>query len=254
MIKSLYTAASGVYAQQLNVDIIANNLANINTNGYKQVNATFADLLYQFSPYAPSSNEPIIVGSGSRLASTQRDFAQGTLVDTGRYLDIAIEGRGYLQVQNTDGTISYTRDGSLTIADDGRLMTSNGYILYPQITVPQGTQRLDIQRNGVVRAELANGNSQIIGRINLANFNNINGLESLGNNLFAATTVSGAAQVGNPETGGRGSLQQGYVERSNVDIAQQMTNLIIGQRAYELSSRAIKTADEMMAIANDIRR
>jgi flagellar basal-body rod protein FlgG len=234
------------------MDVISNNIANINTPGYKERETTFADLLYQLTNPPSFSQAPLALGSGTRLASTSRNFSQGSLQSTGRSLDIAIEGQGYLQVINGNAT-AYTRAGSLSLGPNGELMTASGFVLSPRINVPQGTDEIKIGQDGTVFA-VQNGNLNRIGQIQLANFANPNGLETAGDNLFIETAQSGQANTAVPGIAGFGRINQGYLESSNVDLARQMTNMIIGQRAYELSSRAIKVADEMLSIANNIRR
>lgn len=254
MVQSLWTAASGMNAFQLNVDVIANNLANINTIGYKQVGTSFSELIYQANIDSPLSVNAINLGNGIRLAATMRQFGQGTLEKTGRELDIAIQGDGFIPLRRPDGSIVYTRDGSLRIDGNGYLVSANGYMLLPNIAVPQNAKSIEILKNGYAQALMPDGSIRQLGRIYLTTFTNSSGLEAIGDNLFAVSANSGTVSVQAPGTGNTGTVHQGFVERSNVDIAQQMVDLVVGQRAYELSSRLIRTADEMMDLANNIRR
>lgn len=255
MIRSLWSSASGMHAYQAGIDVISNNMSNINTVGYKQVDVTFADLIYQPSASTPNySGNPINLGSGTRLAATTRQFTQGVFEQTSRDLDIAIQGNGFIPFRRPDGQVVYTRDGSLKVDANGYLTSSNGYLLEPNIAVPQNAKNVQIQRNGIVNAVMPDNTTQQIGRIYLANFANPTGLENVGDNFFAASENSGAVAVQAAGANGAGSVNQGFLERSNVDMAQQMVNLITGQRAYELSSRAIKVADDMLDLANRLKR
>lgn len=255
MIRSLWSAASGMHAYQKGVDVISNNLANINTVGFKQVDVTFADLLYQPSADMPNySGNQINVGSGTRLAATTRQFTQGVLEQTMRELDVAIQGKGFLPFRRPDGQIVYTRDGSLKVDADRRLTSSNGYLFEPNITVPQNAQKVQVLKNGEVQALMPGNTVQQIGRIYLTDFANPGGLESVGDNFYIAGENSGEVTVQAAGQNGAGVINQGFIEKSNVDMAQQMVNLITGQRAYELSSRAIRVADDMLDLANRLRR
>lgn len=255
MIRSLWAAASGMNAYQASVDVVANNLANVNTVGYKQVEASFADLLYQLSADAPVLTGGMIsVGSGVRLAAATRQFTQGMLDQTGRELDIAIQGNGFIPLTRPDGSIVYTRDGSLMVDGNGYLISASGYLVGPNIAIPQNAKSVRIMQDGYIQVTMPDNSTQQAGRLYLANFANPAGLKAIGDNLFLPTANSGAVTVQAPGAGGTGTVHQGFIERSNVDIAQQMVNLITGQRAYELSSRVIRTADEMLDMANNIRR
>lgn len=255
MIRSLWSAASGMHAYQSGIDVISNNMANINTVGYKQVDVTFSDLIYQQSASTPNySGNPINLGSGTRMAATTRQFTQGVLEQTSRELDVAIQGNGFMPFRRPDGQVVYARDGALKIDANGYLTSSNGYLLEPNIAVPQNAKNVQIQKNGIVQALMPDNTTRQIGRIYLANFANPAGLENIGDNFFAASENSGAVTVQAAGENGAGYTNQGFLERSNVDMAQQMVNLITGQRAYELSSRAIRVADDMMDLANRLRR
>jgi flagellar basal-body rod protein FlgG len=249
-------------AQQLNIDVIANNLANVNTNGFKSSRTDFQDVLYQTermpgSVSAKSSQVPtgIQVGLGVRPGAVYKQFSQGTFQATGNPLDVAIEGSGFLQVTLPDGTTAYTRDGSLQVDTQGRLVTSDGYLISPQITIPANSTGVQIGNDGTVAVSLPGQTQpQTLGQIQLANFVNPAGLSSSGRNLLKATAASGDVQAGAPGQNGLGSLQAGYVEQSNVDVVQEMVNMIVAMRSYESNSKAIQTADEMLQTANQVRR
>jgi len=257
MLRSLTTAATGMIAQQINIDTISNNLANVNTNGFKKVRAEFQDLLSQTlkSPGAQVSqgtNQPvgIQIGLGTRTSATQRIFSEGVLKSTGDKLDIAIEGDGFIQVQMDDGTIAYTRDGSLKVDASGQLTTTDGYVIQPQITIPPNTAEITITPDGKVSVKAANSNTQTeIGTIQLAKFANPSGLLSAGKNLYIETAASGDAVQGNPGQEGFGTIQQGFLEGSNVQVVEELINLIQAERAFEANSKLIKSADEMLRTA-----
>lgn len=262
MIRSLYTAATGMEAQQLNIDVIANNLANVNTTGFKRSRVDFQDLLYQTIRTAGAAQAQgvqiptgIQVGLGTRVASVQKLFTQGDFQMTGNKLDVLIEGNGFFQVMLPSGNLAYTRDGSFKIDGQGRLVTSDGYPVQPEITIPAGAKEISIGEDGTVSATLAGQSTpQELGQIQLVGFTNPAGLESLGRNLFAQTEASGEPVPGTPGQDGLGTLAQGYVEMSNVKVVEEMVNMIIAQRAYEVNSKSIQAADEMLNIANNIRR
>jgi len=262
MIRSLYTAATGMEAQQLNIDVIANNLANVNTTGFKRSRVDFQDLLYQTIRTAGAAQAQgvqiptgIQVGLGTRVASVQKLFTQGDFQMTGNKLDVLIEGNGFFQVMLPSGNLAYTRDGSFKIDGQGRLVTSDGYPVQPEITIPAGAKEISIGEDGTVSATLAGQSApQELGQIQLVGFTNPAGLESLGRNLFAQTEASGEPVPGTPGQDGLGTLAQGYVEMSNVKVVEEMVNMIIAQRAYEVNSKSIQAADEMLNIANNIRR
>jgi len=262
MIRSLWTSASGLLAQQLNTDIIANNLANVDTAGFKKAGAAFKDLDYQeanpggltLPGLSPISSE-LWVGTGTSLAATQKNFSQGELLLTSQPLDLAVEGSGFFRVLLEDGGYGYTRDGALGIdSQGGQLQTVSGYHLYPPITIPSGATSISIASDGKVTAFVpGESEPQELGQIKLYRFVNSSGLSAEGENLYIETVASGGVTEGTPGSGGFGHLVQGYLERSNVDLVEEMTKLITAQRAYELNSRAIRNSDEMLTIANGIR-
>lgn len=260
MTDSLRTSASGMIAQQKRVDVIANNLANVNTTGFKRSRTNFEDLLYETvqGPRASAGEGtigPMQVGHGVRLATISRIHAQGGAEMTGRPLDLAIEGEGFFQVEMTDGTLAYTRDGSFTLSDSGQLVTSSGHALVPDIVLPPDATAVTISETGAVTATNGSDGSTIeIGRIELARFPNPTGLVAIGGNLFTESLASGFAAVGFPREDGFGRIVQGALESSNVEIVQEMTDMIAAQRAYEINSRAIRTAETMMQSINDLIR
>ena len=257
---ALRAAATGMMAQQTRTEVIANNLANVNTPGFKRSRAHFEDLLYQTVQGQQIVGDPdaqtapaIQVGRGTRLAGVQRMHEQGPLEQTNRNLDVAIEGEGFFQIQMPNGENAYSRDGSLQISDQGMLVTSGGYAVQPPIRVPQDASDLVIANTGVVSVRRGQDIQPTeIGRIELARFANPSGLLSMGQNLLAPTASSGQPVVGFPGDEGMGRLQQGSLEGSNVEIVQEMVEMITAMRAYEINSKAIKTADEMGQMANNI--
>ena len=262
MIRALYTAASGMNAQQLNMDNVAHNLANVNTAGFKKSRVEFEDLVYQemraagtqasTSTEAPTGLE---VGLGARPVATARDFSTGNLKSTGGPLDIAIAGAGFFQVSMPNGTTAFTRAGSFHVDAQGVICTAEGYPLEPAITVPATATSVTISKDGVVSATIAGQTAaQQLGTITLASFTNPGGLTPLGGTLFTPTTASGDPQTGPPSADGRGGLQQGFLEDSNVSVVEEMVNMIIGQRAYEANSRVIKAADDMLGQVNNLAR
>ncbi|MCB1050529.1 MAG: flagellar basal-body rod protein FlgG [Acidobacteria bacterium] len=261
MIKALWTSAAGMAVQQVNLDVISNNLANVNTAGFKKVRPEFQDLLYQTlnTPGAnttttTTSPNGIQVGLGAKLVSTNRTFTQGSLKNTGRLLDWAISGPGFFEVTLPDGTPGYTRDGSFTLDQNGNVVNSSGYPINPAITIPQGTVGLNIGKDGTVTVDLGDGVPQNVGQIQLSNFINPSGLKAIGDNLFQVTQASGDATVSAPNDIGYGSIEANFLEVSNVDIAEEMVNMIIGQRAYEAISRSIRTADQILQEINSLKR
>ena len=262
MIKAMRTAASGMYAQQLNVDTIANNLANVNTTGYKRSKVEFQDVLYQKlraagSESAAGANVPVglDVGYGVRPVATQRSFSEGNLQQTGNPLDISIEGNGFFQVILPNGRTAYTRDGALKLSADGQIVTTDGFFLQPNITIPGESEFINISADGIVSVRVAGDSEpQEIGQLELAKFVNPSGMEAIGHNLFLETGASGAPILGSPTLEGFGRINQGYLEMSNVEIVEEMVNMIVAQRAYEINSKAIKTAEEMTEIANNLKR
>ena len=254
MIRSLWTASTGLNAQQVQIDVIANNLANVSTNGFKQGRGIFADLLYQTlrQPGAQSSQTTQIpdglqIGLGVIPVSTGRIFTQGSLQQTGNTLDLAIDGAGFFQVLLPDGTTAYTRDGSFQKDNQGQIVTTNGYPLQPAITVPQNALTLTIGQDGVVSITQPGSQATVqIGTIQVATFINNGGLQSIGENLFLETASSGTPTPNTPGTNGSGTVLQNFVEASNVNVAQELVMMIQTQRAYELNSKVVSTSDQML--------
>jgi flagellar basal-body rod protein FlgG len=249
-------------AQQTNLDVVSHNLANVNTSGFKKLRADFQDLMYQIdrepgAPVEPASMIPtgIQVGLGSRVAGTSRIMGQGNMQVTGNPTDVAIEGDGFFQVTMPDGTVAYTRDGSWRIDGNGQIVTADGYLLEPAVTVPNNAKEIIISPTGQVSVLLpGDPNPQEIGQIQLARFVNPGGLKALGKNLFIETPASGAPIVGNPGEEGLGNTIQRTLEMANVQVVEEMVNMIVAQRAYEANSKTISTADELLRIANNLRR
>jgi flagellar basal-body rod protein FlgG len=258
MLDSLYIAATGMQAQQLNVDTISNNLANISTNGFKRARVSFEDLVYRQLPQAASRQVEGSVprlGTGVSIGSAAQLFGAGDLKKTDLPLDLAIRGSGFFEVSLPDGPSAYTRAGSLRLDPDGRLSTAQGYLLTPEIRIPPDASNIVVDAAGVVRVTLPDEAQPIeIGQIELANFVNAGGLRPLGNNLYAPTEASGDAQTGRPGEQGLGNVAQGFVEGSNVKLVEEFVNLVVAQRAYEASAKAIQASDEMLAIVNGLRR
>ena len=262
MSRALYTAATGMIAQQMNVDNIASNLANVNTTGYKKSKLEFQDLLYQQlrlagATQAEGAQVPVElqIGYGTRPVATQRIFSQGTVISTNNPLDVSIDGEGFLQVSLPDGTTAYTRDGALKKSSDGTIVTSDGYTLLPEVTIPQDATAINISSNGEVSVKIPGATElQQLGQLELARFVNPAGLKSMGRNLFLETEASGLANPGQPDADGYGKLSQGFLELSNVEVVDEMVNMIVAQRAYEINSRAIQTSEEMLANANSLKR
>ncbi len=262
MIRALYTAATGMMAQQLQIDTTSNNIANVNTIGYKKQRAEFADLMYQTTEYpgtatslTTSSPTGIEIGLGVRPSAITKEFTQGNFKKTGNNLDMAITGNGFFQVELPDGTTAYTRNGAFKLDANGDIVNSDGYKLIPQIVVPADTTSISIGTDGTVSV-LQAGQTQMsqIGQIQLANFINPAGLHSLGSNNYLNTSASGDAIVGTPGLNGIGEIREGFVELSNVQLVEEMTDLITGQRAYEANSKAITTADQMLQTVNNLKR
>ena len=258
---ALRAAASGMMAQQTRSEVIANNLANVNTTGFKRSRAQFEDLLYQTVQgtavigASESQTTPAIqVGRGTRLTAVTRLHSQGTLEETDRPLDVAIQGDGFFQVQTGNGQLAYTRDGSFQISDQGVLVTSEGYTVQPSIRIPSDATTVTVSRTGVVTATRGNDTSkpQELGRLELARFVNPAGLQTDGQNLYSPTPASGDAQAGFPGDDGIGSLVQGSLEGSNVEIVQEMVDMITAMRAYEINSKAIKNSEDMSEIADNL--
>jgi len=254
MMRSLWVSKSGMEAQQTQLDHISQNLTNSGTNGYKQSHAVFEDLMYQnLRQSGANSSEQtqlptgLQVGLGVRAVATSRQFTQGTLTQTSNNLDLAIQGKGFFQVTMPDGTTAYTRDGSFQMDAQGQLVTNNGYLVQPGITVPATATNVTIGNDGTVTATIPGQvQPQNLGQIQLASFVNPAGLDPKGQNLFAETTASGAPQTGAPTLQGMGTLSQGFVESSNVNVVQELVTMIQTQRAYELNSKAIQTSDQML--------
>jgi len=259
MLRALYSSAAGMESQQMNLDVISNNLANVNTTGFKKSKIEFQELLYQ-TTRAPGADQGsgntvptgIQVGQGSRPVATARIFTNGDLTQTGEPLDVAVQGDGFFQVQQTDGSIAYTRDGAFKTAADGRIVTSDGLPVQGGFQpVPTGAQ-VTIGSNGNVTYTTSSGSTTF--QVQLARFSNEGGLESLGSNLYKETSASGTPQLGTPGQNGFGTLNQGYLELSNVKVVEEMVNLIQAQRAYEVNSKAVQAADEMMQQSNNLKR
>jgi len=257
MIRALYSAATGMEAQQLNIDVIANNLANVSTTGFKKSRADFQDLLYQTlkepgSAATGNTQVPtgIQVGLGVKPAAVQRIYLQGDFDQTSNPLDVAISGDGFFQVTLPDGNLAYTRSGSLKLDSTGTLVTSDGDPITPQITIPQGAESVSIGNDGTVSVTLPGQPvASQVGKIQTARFANPAGLRADGQNLFLETQTSGAPELGTPGQNGLGNLQQGFLESSNVSVVEELVAMISGQRAYEINSRAVSAADEMLRTA-----
>ena len=260
MLRALYSSAAGMQSQQTNLDVIANNLANVSTTGFKKNKAEFQDLLYSTARAAGSdagggNTVPtgVQIGHGSRLVSTSKIFTTGELTNTGAQLDVAIKGDGFFEVQLPDGSRAYTRDGAFKTMSDGRIATSDGLVLQGGFQpIPAGTTNISIASSGEVTTTGANGSQSF--RVQLVRFANPSGLESMGRNLYRETLASGTAEAGNPGETGFGDLQQGFLEMSNVKVVEEMVNLIVAQRAYEVNSKAVQAADEMMQLSNNLLR
>jgi len=260
--QALRTAATGMAAQQMNVEVISNNIANMNTVGFKKQRAEFQDLLYQTLERAGAQSSGqgnivptgVQVGGGVKAGSVYRITEQGTLTATGNKLDVAISGRGYFQVLMPAGETAYSRAGNFSTNDQGQLVTEDGYLLQPAITIPGDATDISISKSGQVQAIRAGQTSpEIIGNLELATFVNEGGLDAIGDNLLLQTAASGAPTTGTPGIGGIGTLSQGYTEASNVDAVTEITALIVAQRAYEMNSKVITSADEMLRTASNIR-
>lgn len=254
MIRSLWIAKTGLEAQQTQLDVISNNLANVGTNGFKRSRAVFQDLLYQtlIQPGAQSSQQSQIpaglqLGTGVRPVATERLFTQGNLQQTGNPLDVAVNGNGFFSVLMPDGSTAYTRDGSFSINSQGQLVTASGYTVQPAITIPPNAISTTIGSDGTVSVTQQGSATPVqIGTLQLTSFMNPAGLQGLGNNLYAETAASGTPSPNQPGTNGLGTISQGFVETSNVNVVEEMVNMIQAQRAYEINSKAVSTSDQML--------
>lgn len=262
MIRSLFTAATGMEAQKLNIDVIANNLANVNTVGFKRSRADFQDLIYQSitSAGAISAGGSVIptgiqVGLGVKPVAVQKLFDQGDFALTNNKLDLVIEGDGFFQITTPDGTIAYTRSGAFKLDSSGNIVNSDGYLMEPAMTIPANSTDITVASDGRITVTQAGSTTPTeVGQIQIARFVNPGGLKALGKNLFMNTASSGDATAGSPGTDGAGTIAQGYTEMSNVNVAQEMVNMIVSQRAYEMNSKAVQASDEMLKTANELRR
>jgi len=262
MIRSLFTAATGMEAQKLNMDVIANNLANVNTVGFKKSRADFQDLIYQTikapgTTSAEGSQVPsgIQVGLGVKPVAVQKIFQQGDFVATGNPLDFVIEGDGFFNILTPDGTVAYSRGGAFKLDSEGRIVTSDGYPIEPAITIPNNTLTTTVGSDGKVTVLQAGSTTPTeIGQIQVSRFINPGGLQAMGKNLFLPSGSSGEATTGNPGTEGRGSINQGFIEMSNVNVVEEMVNMIVSQRAYEITSKTVQASDEMLQTTNNMKR
>jgi len=255
MMNSLWIAKTGMTAQQTQLDVISHNLANTSTTGFKRNNAVFEDLVYQnlrqVGAQADEQNQlptGLHVGLGVNVVATSRKFTQGSVQQTDNNLDVAIDGKGFLEITQPDGTTAYTRDGSFQVDSQGRMVTANGLPVAPGITVPPGTTSISIAQDGTVSA-IVSGNTapQQLGQLMMASFINPAGLEPVGQNLFKESAASGPPQEGQPGTNGLGIIKQGFLENSNVNVVEELINMIQTQRAYDLNSKAVQTSDQMLA-------
>jgi len=258
MNESMYIGATGMHAQQVNLDTIANNLANINTAGFKKNRVNFEDLMYRVG-----NNEPVAFkisgrnyrGVGTGVQRTGKVYSQGEIKNTENPLDVAIKGRGFFEVVRTDGSFAYTRNGSFRIGQNGMLTTADGYVLSPSISIPSDAKSVTIKPDGTVMVTLPNQSKSVeVGKIQLAYFNNNNGLIPKGSNLYIPSQASGSAYYGQPSKEGMGVLAQRFVETSNVKITEELINMIMAQRAYEINSKVVQTSDELLGMVNNMRR
>ena len=262
MIRSLYTASTGMNAQDTNVSVIANNLANVNTVGFKRSRPEFQDLLYQnlrlvgtLSPNGQQVPTGAQLGMGTKTAAIQKIFLQGDFSQTQNPLDIAIQGKGFFQITQPDGTTGFTRAGSFKLDTTGRMVTADGLAMQPAITIPNNALSISIGPQGSVAVTQPGSPAPtVLGNIQLASFQNPAGLQSIGFNLFTQSDASGQPQIGNPQAIDLGSTQQGFLELSNVSVVEEMVNLIAAQRAYEVNSKTVQAADEMLQISNNMKR
>jgi flagellar basal-body rod protein FlgG len=263
MIRALWTAAAGMNCQQVNVDVIANNLANVNTVGFKKSRPDFQDLLYQSLRSAGTASSigaeypvGLEVGLGARVVTTEKSFSQGDFRETGNPLDLVIEGDGFFQITMPNGATAYTRSGAFKVDSQGRLCTSEGWLLSPEVNIPPSAVEIAIGSDGTV--SILNGDTGVVedlgATVELARFSNPGGLKSIGHSMYLATPASGDAITGTGGSLGLGAISQGFLEMSNVSVVEEMVNLIAGQRAYEVSSKAIQASDEMLQMANNVKR
>lgn len=251
---AMHVAKTGLNAQQSRIQVISNNLANVNTTGFKRDRANFESLLYQVwrpagaqTSEATSLTSPSAIGTGVRMVNTEKLYTQGTLNATENALDVAIDGDGFFQILMPDGQIGYTRNGTFSRNQDGTLTTSSGYVLQPEIAIPEDASNITISGDGIVSVTIAGQvDAQEVGQITLARFGNPRGLEPIGETMVVETTASGAPVIGNPMEDGTGKLVQGYLEASNVNVVQELVDMIEAQRAYEVNSKSISASDEMM--------
>jgi flagellar basal-body rod protein FlgG len=262
MNRALRTAATGMYAQQLNVDTIAHNLANVNTTGFKKSRPEFQDLMYQNLKTTGVSQNPNVqvpselqVGTGAIPVSTNRSFSQGEVTPTQNSLDVAIQGEGFLQIRRPDGTLAYTRDGAFKISGEGSLVNAAGYLVEPALTFADDSATISIATDGTIEATAAGSSESVkLGQFELVKFINPAGLRSIGGNLFVETVASGPPIVGMAGSEGFGEIKQNALESSNVDVVEEMVSMITAQRAYEINAKTIKTVEDMLSIANNIKR
>jgi flagellar basal-body rod protein FlgG len=262
MVRGLYTSAAGMNAQQNNIDVTSNNIANVNTTGFKKDRIEFADLMYQSLNYtanatSESTNNPtgIDVGLGVRITGIQKSFLQGSLTETGNDLDLAIQGKGFFQITTPTGDIQYTRNGAFKVDSEGILVNGQGYRVEPEITVPYNLTNVSISQDGIITAMNPVDNTiTTLGQLTISDFVNPAGLAPKGNSLYAVTDTSGPAITGNPSTEAFGSLQQGMIEASNVQLVNAMVDLITAQRAYEANSKSLTTTDAMLQQVNQLKR
>lgn len=262
MMRALFSAATGMIAQQMNVDVISNNLANVNTTGFKKSRVDFQDLLYQNIRSAGTAEvrgaqipTGIQVGMGVRPVAVEKIFSQGDFQQTGNPMDLVIEGDGFFQILQPDGSTAYTRDGAFKLDSTGKFVTANGFAVQPAITIPPEATAISVGADGTVSVTLPGQTApQEVGQLQLARFVNPAGMVSIGHNLFRPTAASGDPVVGIPGLAGVGTIAQGFLEISNVKVVEELVNLIVAQRAYEVNSKAIQTADQMLANANNLRQ
>ncbi len=259
MLRAVHTAATGMEAMQTNLDNVANNLANVNTTGFKKSTAEFQDLFYETirapgTQVSADTQAPtgVQVGVGVKTSSVHKVFEQGASKVTNNPLDLMINGEGFFSVQKENGEIAYTRDGSFKVDAQGRILTSSGYLMTPPINIPPATASIGISPVGIVTAKDSKGIETQVGQIQLVNFMNASGLSALGGNLFQASEASGTPQQGTPGNGGIGNIEQGHLEASNVNVVTEMVNMIQAQRAYEMNSKVMSAADQMLQVSNNV--